>query len=189
MTADPYAAGAAALAKAGAAIVLLILVWAVAIKPHQDLADERQAHAATKARHAKVLAEIAEKTAAVAEKAKAAHALFLQGVEEDAHAHAAEIAAAEERGRAAAAGIADGAVRVRIEWRDRDCPRPAPGEGAEPAARDQAVPRGRADAIGHLLGKGDAWDADYQLCYARLKRAQSLINTCYEEPADAPEAP
>jgi len=189
MTVDPYAAGAAVLAKLGGALVLAVLVWIVAIKPHQDLAAERQAHAATKAKHAQVLGEIAEKTAAGAAKAKAAHALFLQGAEEDAHDHAAEIAAAEERGRAAAAGIADGSVRVRVGWRGRDCARPAPGEGAGPAARDQAVPRGRADAIGHLLGKGDAWDADYPLCYARLKRAQSLINTCYEEPADAPEAP
>src|SRR5690606_37697484 len=114
MTVDPYAAGAAVLANLGGALVLAVLVWIVAIKPHQDLAAERQAHAATKAKHAQVLGEIAEKTAAVAAKAKAAHALFLQGAEEDAHDHAAEIAAAEERGRAAAAGIADGSVRVRV---------------------------------------------------------------------------
>lgn len=180
---DPFALAVRLVSGLVALLVLCLLVWWAVIKPRSDLAAERTAHAETKARHAQVMGEIAAKTAAVAEKARAAHALFLQGAKEDERAHAVEIAAAEERGRAAAAGIADGSVRVRVEWRDRACPVAAFGEGAEPAAGDQAVPRGRADAIGRLLGHGGQWDADYQLCYARLTRAQALINSCYEEPA------
>ena len=57
---------------AGLLIGLVVAAWWLMLKPRQDLAAERLAHAETRAVHAQTLAALAEGTARVAEKAKAA---------------------------------------------------------------------------------------------------------------------
>lgn len=173
------------VAALAALLLVAAAVWWVAFKPRSELADERQAHAQTRAAHAQVLADLASKTRAVAEKAAAARGTYESRNEEDRDAHDRELDAAFERGKAAAAGIGDGTVRVRTVWRDRECPAPAAGAGAAAGAGLEAVPAGRADAIGRVLGLAGQWDADYAALYQRLLAAQPLIDACYEQPAKA----
>lgn len=178
---DPYRPLAKVLGMVISALLLLTLVWWLVIKPRSDLADERVAHAATKAKHAQVMAEIAAKSEAVARQAAQARDKYKAQTAEDQKKHEQEVKDAFERGKSVAAGIRDGSVSVRTVWRDRSCPQAVPGEGGEPGRGDEAVPAGRADAIGRILGYGGRWDADYKACYTRLTRAQELLNACYED--------
>lgn len=164
-------------------LTLVLLVWIVAIKPRQELAAERTAHAQTKAEHAAVMADIAARTRAAAEAAQRARDTYTTKTQEDARVHELEVAAAFERGKGVAAGIRSGAVRVQDVWRDGRCETPDAGEGAGPGAGTEALTGGRADAIGRVLGYGGTWDADYAAIHARLTRAQALLNQCYEQPA------
>lgn len=171
-----------------AAVVVLVAIaaglWWLAVHPRQQLAAERAAHAETRAAHAQVLQRIAEGTAEVARKAAAARDEYERAKSAALAEHEQEVRDAYERGRAAAAGIAAGTVRVREVWRDRECPAAAAGPGAEPAGGPAAVADDRAAAIGRVLGIGGEADATYALAYARLRAAQGLLNTCYEEPAE-----
>lgn len=179
---DPYVPLAKLLGGLLSALLLILLVWWAVFKPRQDLADERAAHQATKAAHATMLAGLAAKTEAAAAAAARARTVFEAETKENARVHATEVAAAFERGKAVAVGIRDGSVSVREVWRN-NCPSPTAGQGAEPGRGSEAIPGGRADAIGRVLGHGEAWDADYKLCYTRLTAAQKLLDAAYEEPA------
>lgn len=148
------------------------------------LSSERTAHAETKADHAKVMQDIADKTAEAARLAALARDTYNDRVTAEQVKHAKEIDHAFERGRKHAAGIQSGAVSVRTVWRDRECPKAAPGSGSEPVAGLAAVDPGRAEAIGEILGLGGSFDADYSLAYGRVKAAQVLLDACYDEPAN-----
>ena len=165
--------------------LIALVIAAIGFGEVRYIAGERAGEKAANARHAEVLNAIADKTAKAAELANRARDLFNQQAQADQLRHAEEITDAFDRGRAAAAGIVDGAVRVRTVWRDRQCPATDAGAGAEPAGGHPDVAPGRADAIGRVLGYGWRWDADYGLAYARLTRAQALLNACYEQPATA----
>jgi len=162
---------------------ILKLVAAAALLVTAYLWAYDRGEKAADARHAATFQRIAELTAVAAEKAGRARALFADQVLADVARHAKETEDAYEAGRAAAAGIADGSVRVRTVWRDRECSAAVPGPGAEPAGGDPAVSGGRADAIGRVLGRGWGWDATYGLAYSRLTRAQELLDACYEQPS------
>lgn len=177
---DPYRPLAKVLGMVISAVLLVVLVWWLVIKPRSDLADERVAHAATKAKHAQVMTEIAAKSEAVARQAAQARDKYKAQTAEDQKKHEQEVKDAFERGKSVAAGIRDGSVGVRQVWRDRECPQAVSGQGGEPGRGAETIPAGRADAIGRLLGEAGGWDADYKACYARLTRAQELLNACYE---------
>lgn len=145
---------------------------------------ERMAHAETKAAHAKVMKEIADKTGETARLAALARDTYDDKVTADAVRHAKEIDHAFERGRKHAADIAAGDVRVRTVWRNRECPQAVPGSGAEPDARIAGFDSGRAEAIGRVLGLGSTFDAEYNRAIGRVKAAQTLIDACYEQPAN-----
>lgn len=180
---DPYALAIRLVGGLLSLALLAALVWWAVIKPRSDLADERAAHQATRAAQAETLAGLAAKAQAAAEAAARVRTVFETEREESIRVHAEDVAAAFERGKTVGAGIRDGSVRVRTVWRDSECPAADAGEGAGPGAGAEAVPAGRADAIGRVLGLGGQWDADYALCYARLKSAQKLLDQCHEEPA------
>jgi hypothetical protein len=166
-----------------AAAVLAILWWAV-VMPRQQLSAERAAHAETKASHAAILAGIADQTAEVARKAAVARTEF-EAYRADAKVQRDEAERqAFERGKSTAARIGSGAVVVREQWRDRECPVAAPGQGAELTPGFALVDRGRAEAIGRVLGLAGSFDASYREAYERLTAAQGLLNACYEQPAE-----
>lgn len=171
------------LARIGAAVALLAVLWWAAILPRQQLAAERTAHAETKTAHATVLAAIAAKSEEVARLAAVARDTYNT---ENAGAklrHEQEVRDAYERGKSTADGIRSGAVVVREVWRDQ-CPQAPAGPGAEPAGGHPAVSADRAEAIGRVRAIGGEGDAGYHLLFDRLVRAQGLLNACYEQPAE-----
>jgi len=177
----PANATARLLLQFAALAALLAAIWWAAILPRQQLANERLAHATTRATHAQVLADLAEATAKVARKAAAARVTYAEAKAKAESDYNKGVADAYERGRAAAAGIAAGTVRVRAVW--RDCPAAAAGPGTEPAGRPADVSADRGEAIGRVLGIGGEADAAYARAIDRLRAAQQLVDACHEEPA------
>ncbi|MEJ2790095.1 MULTISPECIES: hypothetical protein [unclassified Pseudoxanthomonas] len=143
-----------------------------------------------KADRAETLAEVARDARVVAEQSAQ---LAVQAAEAKATYHnekgvaaatrAQEMNDAYERGRRTGAAIAAGTQRVRDVWRDR-CPQANAWQGTELAGGFALVDRGRADAIGRVLGLAGGFDAQYSEAIARLKAAQGLLNVCYERPAE-----
>ncbi len=160
-----------------AGLAILAVVWLHGHHKGGEASDQR---------HAATFLKIERLTAAAAEKAHAARQAYSDAALVDLATFEKEKENAFEAGRRAAAGINDGSVRVRTVWRERECPKAVPGPGAEPAGRDLALPEGRGDAIGRVLGYGWRWNAEYGLAYAGLIRAQKLVDACYEQPAEAP---
>lgn len=133
-----------------------------------------------KIKHAAVLTKIAAKSQEAADKASVAKSAYYEFVAADQAAYTEGVKDAYERGKLAASGIGNGTVRVRTVWRDQ-CPKAVSGQGPQPAGGSAGVDQGRADAIGRVLGQAGEWDEAYGLAYGRLRRAQELLNTCYEE--------
>lgn len=140
--------------------------------------------AAADARHAATFQRLAELTAKAAQKAHAARAAYGEAVAADLVKFEKEKSDAFQRGKDAAAGIAAGTVQLRTVWRDRECPAAAPRQSPGSDGGDPPVDQRRADAVGRVLGLGWQWDATYGLAVARLRRAQELLNACYEQPAN-----
>ncbi|GEM_PF-2445473 len=179
----PANATARLLLQFAALAALLAAIWWAAILPRQQLANERLAHATTRATHAQVLTDLAQATAEVARKAAAARVTYAEAKAKAESEYNKGVADAYERGRTAAAGIAAGTVRVREVWRERECPGAAAGQGTELAGRVADVSADRAEAIGEVLGIAGEADAAYARAIARLTAAQELVNACHEEPA------
>lgn len=132
------------------------------------------------ARDARSVAEQSANLAVLAAEAKAA---YHEEKSRAATTRAQEMNDAYERGRLTGAAIAAGTQRVRDVWRDR-CPQANAWQGTELAGGFALVDRGRADAIGRVLGLAGGFDAQYGEAIARLNAAQTLLNVCYEQPAE-----
>lgn len=139
---------------------LCVILGGTAIVQTLRLSHEREAHAETKANHAKVLAHLAQLTAEASEAVRSRETRIRGMLDASNTAREQGIANAVENEQKRVAGLLDGTRRLREQWRQCESAAKVSGDAA-PGPGPDAAARVRAEAAGRVVRVGD--DADNQV--------------------------